>query len=52
VILLGAPFYQNHRRPKNDIQYRDVNDPHYWKAEYHCPVHGQSVACQCAAIVR
>jgi hypothetical protein len=47
VVLLAAPFLVNHDRG-DELQYRAVDDPHYWKAEYTCPVHDQAVACRFA----
>ena len=46
VIMLAAPFVQRHICDSNEIQYRDVDDPHYWKSEYNCAAHGQTVACR------
>jgi hypothetical protein len=46
VVLLGAPFFARHDLASGELTYRDVNDPHYWKSEYNCEAHGQSVACR------
>jgi hypothetical protein len=44
VIMLGAPFRARHA--SDELDYRDVDDPHYWKSEYHCKAHHQRVACR------
>lgn len=34
MIFLEKPFKTPIQKDSNKIEYRDVNDPHYWKAEY------------------
>ena len=34
MIFLRRPFLTPIQRDLEDIQFRIVNDPHYWKAEY------------------
>ncbi|MCL2116543.1 MAG: hypothetical protein FWH29_10025 [Methanobrevibacter sp.] len=35
MIFLANPFFTNPQIDLKGIEYREVNDPHYWKAEYH-----------------
>ncbi|MEL4181527.1 hypothetical protein [Roseateles sp. PN1] len=44
-VLLRDPFHQTHYH-SGRIEYRDLNDPHYWKAEYSCPELKQIVGCR------
>ena len=44
-VLLRDPFHQAHDH-SGRIVYRDLNDPHYWKAEYSCPDLQQIVGCR------
>ena len=32
IIFLGEPFKKTHNN--DNIGYRNIDDPHYWKAEY------------------
>jgi hypothetical protein len=34
MIFLNKPFITPIQRDLIDIKFRNVNDPHYWKAEY------------------
>jgi len=34
MVFLGKPFLTPIRRDLTDIIFNDVNDAHYWKAEY------------------
>ena len=34
MIFLEKPFITPIQRDLKDINFRNVNDPHYWKAEY------------------
>lgn len=45
VVLLSLPFRETHDLDSGKLSYREVNDPHYWKSEYTCEEHQQSVAC-------
>jgi hypothetical protein len=39
-IALGRPFSVPHLSLPEGVEFREVNDPHYWKAEYrHEPSH-------------
>ena len=34
MIFLGKPFKTSIQRELTDIKFNNINDPHYWKAEY------------------
>lgn len=42
-IFLKYPFKDQYDVP--GICYREINDPHYWKAEYDDDIHHQTIAC-------
>lgn len=42
-VFLEYPFRSQYQFP--GIQYRDVDDPHYWKAEYDDARNHQTIAC-------
>lgn len=50
--MLGVPFATQHPSDADadayadEVEFRNIDDPRTWKCEYHCPVHGQSVACR------
>ncbi|EHQ30064.1 hypothetical protein [Mucilaginibacter paludis] len=44
MIFLKMPFRRNYIL--NDIEYRDINDPHYWKAEYFDKSKDHILACK------
>jgi hypothetical protein len=46
VVMLRAPFLLRHSPRADEIEYRDVDDPHHWKSEFHCKAHAQTVACR------
>jgi hypothetical protein len=45
VILLKMPFQAPIRKDMNSIEFRNVNDPHYWKAEYYDAANNEFLAC-------
>jgi len=44
MIFLEKPFINSYKL--NDIDYRDINDIHYWKAEYFEKSTGHILACR------
>jgi hypothetical protein len=34
IVFLGKPFITPIQRNLPNIEFRNINDPHYWKAEY------------------
>ena len=46
VVLLSRPFTRSHDTASGVLEYREKDDPHYWKAQYHCPSSGQTLACR------
>lgn len=32
MIFLGRPFLKEYQKP--NIEFREINDPHWWKSEY------------------
>ncbi len=44
-IFLDKPFKTKIRQDLQNIVYRDINDRHYWKAEYYDIVCNQTIAC-------
>jgi hypothetical protein len=44
LVILELPFKKSYSA--KDVTYHEVNDPHYWKAEYHHAALKQSVACK------
>jgi hypothetical protein len=49
VIMLGHPFRCAHSTEGTRVAYRDVDDPHHWKAEYFVADLKQAVACRFAS---
>ena len=45
MIFLRYPFKSPIRRDILGIVYREINDPHYWKAEYADVANHQTLAC-------
>jgi hypothetical protein len=43
IIFLTRPFLGDYKRL--NIGYRELNDPHYWKAEYFDDVNQHVLAC-------
>ena len=46
VIFLKKPFLTPIQRNMHGITYIEVNDPHYWKAEYTDKRNHQTLACK------
>jgi hypothetical protein len=46
MIFLEKPFKKPIRKDLDKIEYRDVNDPHYWKAEYFDEENLQFLCCK------
>lgn len=44
LILLEKPFHKTYSTDK--LEYRDINDPHYWKEEYIDKSNAQTIACK------
>lgn len=45
LVILRRPFREAH--PQSfDVQFVEVNDPHYWKAEYRYRGGSQVLACR------
>jgi hypothetical protein len=45
-VLLGKRFQLPHSVEGGTVEYRDVDDPHYWKAEYCSQATGQCLGGQ------
>ena len=45
MIFLDKPFITPIRRDISGIEFRNVNDPHYWKAEYHDKILNMFLCC-------
>ena len=46
MIFLGKPFQTPIQSDLKNIEYRDINDPHYWKAEYFDEENRQFLCCK------
>jgi hypothetical protein len=46
MIFLDKPFKTPIRKDLQNIEYRDINDPHYWKAEYFDEENRQFLCCK------
>ena len=44
-ILLDFPFKNKTRYDLENVIYKDINDRHYWKAEYYDTVYNQTIVC-------
>jgi hypothetical protein len=44
IIFLKGPFILTHKI--ESIEYREINDPHYWKAEYYDKNKKHILACK------
>ena len=44
-VWLGLPFRAKHTELPAHVVFNNVNDPHYWLAEYACTKHGHVLAC-------
>ncbi len=45
LVLLRHPFRRAPDPCPALLRFRSVNDPHWWLAEYGCPVHADLLAC-------
>jgi hypothetical protein len=45
LVLLAQPFKTRPPRLEPPIRFSEINDPHWWLAEYGCAVHGTVLAC-------
>ena len=46
MIFLEKPFKTPVQKDLDNIEYNDVNDPHYWKAEYFDKENLQFLCCK------
>ena len=44
LIILEKPFHEKYGI--DNLEYRDINDPHYWKEEYNDKNNMQTIACR------
>jgi hypothetical protein len=44
-VILGRPFLVTSITPSKDVVFREVGDPHYWKAEYGHRPSGHLLVC-------
>ena len=45
-VFLKYPFICSVRYDAEGVTYREINDPHYWKAEYDDEENHQTLACR------
>ena len=45
LIILKHPFHCSHLLP-DDVEYFEINDPHYWKSEFRYKDGWQIIACR------
>jgi hypothetical protein len=45
-VLLASPFRATSEVLPRGVTYVDVNDPHWWKAEYHHEATGHMLGCR------
>lgn len=45
-VWLSEPFRRKVSPLPDGVELRDINDPHYWKAEYHHAETDQLLACK------
>lgn len=45
VIFLEKPFITPIKKTLKNIVFRNINDPHYWKAEYYDKTTNQYLCC-------
>lgn len=45
VIFLRKPFLTPIQKDLEGISFADINDPHYWKAEYYDVKHNEMLLC-------
>ncbi len=46
IIWLEKPFLTAIRKDSEQIKYNELNDPHYWKADYMDSKNDQTLACK------
>ena len=46
IVFLEKPFQNSYDTENNEVDYFEVNDPHYWKAEYRNKNNNQVLACR------
>jgi hypothetical protein len=46
VVMLARPFILKHQADDALVEFREINDPHYWLAEWRCRRTGQLLACR------
>lgn len=44
LIILERPFHKKYNI--ENLEYREINDPHYWKEEYYDNNNKQTIACK------
>lgn len=44
IVFLKKPFKRKYSF--EDVEYRDINDPHYWRAEYVDIITNHVLACR------
>lgn len=44
LIILERPFHKKYSI--DNLEYREINDPHYWKEEYSDNNNKQTIACR------
>jgi hypothetical protein len=45
-IMLASPFRVQHASLPPEVQFRAVDDPHYWKSEFVCDRKHHAIACR------
>ena len=48
LVILGSPFLTRAWENDATLTFREINDPHYWKAEVEDAAAGEMVACRFA----
>ena len=46
LIILDAPFRTSAWEEHGGLTFRDINDPHYWRAEVEDPATHELLACR------
>jgi len=46
VVSLEYPFKSEVQKNLDGIEFRNINDPHYWKAEYYDSVNNLLLVCR------
>jgi hypothetical protein len=44
IVFLGHPFFNEYKRP--NVEFREINDPHWWKSEYFDKSSKHVLACK------